>query len=65
MSTTSLGRAALENALGVPSFNLQYYVLGLNGDIAGVELLGNGDRKFAVANADGGARLMSLVPLHK
>ena len=55
----------LVNAQGVPSFNLQYYVLGLDGQVAGVELRGNGGRKFAMADPDGGARLMPLVPLHK
>lgn len=50
---------------GLPTFNLQFYVLGLDGKVAGVELLGSGKRKYAVADAAGGPRLEALVPFHE
>ncbi len=46
---------------GLPAFNINYYVLGLDGSVAGVTLKGGG--KFAVADPEKGPRLESLVPL--
>lgn len=46
---------------GLPAFNINYYVLGLDGSFAGVTL--KGDAKFAVADLDKGPRLESLTPL--
>ena len=52
---------ALLNENGLPAFNLQFYVLGLSGDTAGVTLRGGG--RYAVADPEGGPRRESLVPL--
>jgi len=46
---------------GLPSFRLQFYVLGLDGRYAGVTLKGGG--KFAVSDAEGGPRHEPLVSL--
>jgi len=51
----------LLNADGVPSFGINFYVLGTDGDWAGVTLKGGG--KFAVADPEGGARHEQLVGL--
>lgn len=47
---------------GVPTFSIQFYVLDLRGGHAGVTLRGGG--KYALADAEGGARLEPLVALH-
>ena len=52
---------ALIDAKGRPAFGLNFYILGLDGSWAGVTLSGH-DRKFAVADPDGGPRLERLVP---
>ncbi len=46
---------------GLPSFGLNYYVLGLDGTFAGVTLKQGGE--FAVADPVGGPRLLPLVAL--
>lgn len=61
----SVWQPGLVNDQGLPTFNLQFYVLGLDGRVAGVELLGNGRRKYAVSDSAGGPRLESLVPFHE
>lgn len=48
---------------GVPTFGLQFYVLGLDGEVAGVTLRGGGE--FALADPDGGPRLAPLVALNE
>jgi N4-(beta-N-acetylglucosaminyl)-L-asparaginase len=53
----------LVDAAGVPTFGLQYYVLGLDGTAVGVTLKGGG--KYAVADPEHGPRLMDLVALHE
>ncbi len=53
----------LVDEAGIPSFNIQFYVLGLDGQVAGVELLERGHR-YAVADEAGGPRLETLVGLH-
>ena len=52
---------ALLDDKGWPSFGLQFYVLGLDGDVAGVTLRGGG--KFAVSDPEGGPRLVDLTRL--
>jgi N4-(beta-N-acetylglucosaminyl)-L-asparaginase len=52
----------LVDAGGFPTFSLRFYVLGLDGTVAGVTLRGEGF--FAVADPDGGPRLEPLVALH-
>ena len=48
---------ALRREDGTPSFNIHFYVLGLDGSYAGVGLhRGDGGAKFAVATPDGGPR---------
>jgi N4-(beta-N-acetylglucosaminyl)-L-asparaginase len=47
---------------GRPSFDLQFYVLGLDGSFAGVRMRGTGD--YAVSDPEKGPRLEKLVPLH-
>jgi len=47
---------------GLPSFNLHFYVLGLDGSFAGVRMRGEGE--FAVSDPERGPRLEKLVPLH-
>ena len=44
-----------------PAFDINFYVLGLDGSWAGVTLAGGGS--FAVADVEGGPRLEKLVPL--
>jgi len=46
---------------GVPTFNLSFYVLGLDGAFAGVRL--KGSSKFAVADPEGGPRHEPTVAL--
>jgi N4-(beta-N-acetylglucosaminyl)-L-asparaginase len=52
----------LLGADGKPAFNLQYYVLGLDGSFAGASLKPGG--KYAVADAERGPHLEELVALH-
>jgi N4-(beta-N-acetylglucosaminyl)-L-asparaginase len=52
---------ALIDAQGVPTFDLNFYVLGVDGAWAGVTLKGGGN--FAVSDPAGGPRLEPLVPL--
>jgi N4-(beta-N-acetylglucosaminyl)-L-asparaginase len=52
----------LVDAKGLPSFNLHFYVLGLDGTVAGVRMRGTGE--FAVSDPERGPRLERLVPLH-
>ena len=52
----------LLNEKGLPSFNLHFYVLGLDGSFAGVRMQGEGE--FAVSDPERGPRLEKLVPLH-
>ncbi len=52
---------AMLGADGLPSFNINYYVLGLDGTVAGVTLKGDG--QFAVADPEKGPRLEPLTPL--
>lgn len=59
----SAWQPGLVDEAGIPTFNLQFYVLGLDGQVAGVELLQKG-HSFAVADAQGGPRLEKLVGLH-
>jgi len=47
---------------GIPTFNVHFYVLGLDGTVAGVRMKGEGE--FAVSDPDRGPRLEKLVPLH-
>jgi len=47
---------------GLPSFDIKFYVLGLDGTAAGVSLKGKG--KFSVADPDKGPRHEELVVLH-
>ena len=47
---------------GTPSFNIRFYILGLDGRTSGVTLKGGG--KYAVADLDGGPRLADLKSLH-
>lgn len=54
---------ALLAADGRPAFDIQFYVLGLDGSYAGVTMHGRTHAKFAVADAAGGARLEPLEPL--
>ncbi|MEM7516748.1 MAG: hypothetical protein AAF368_07470, partial [Planctomycetota bacterium] len=44
---------------GRPSFGLKFYILGLDGRVAGVSLRDKGD--FAVADPNGGPRLEQLT----
>ncbi|MAF66497.1 MAG: asparaginase [Planctomycetes bacterium] len=53
----------LVDEAGVPTFGLNFYVLGLDGGCAGVTLRGGGE--YAVAEPDGGVRLEQLVALHE
>lgn len=52
---------AMLGADGLPAFNINYYVLALDGSFAGVTLKGRGN--FAVADLDKGPRLEPLTPL--
>lgn len=52
---------AMLGADGLPAFNINYYVLGLDGSFAGVTLKGKGH--FAVADLEKGPRLEPLTPL--
>lgn len=54
---------ALLDDKGWPSFGLQFYVLGLDGEAAGVTLRGGG--KFALADPEGGPRHVELVRLEE
>jgi N4-(beta-N-acetylglucosaminyl)-L-asparaginase len=57
----------LVDAKGLPSFNLIYYVLGLDGTVAGVALLApkSDDRKtFAVSTPEKGPHLVEVDALH-
>jgi N4-(beta-N-acetylglucosaminyl)-L-asparaginase len=54
-------QSALRAADGRPTFDLNLYVLGMDGAFAGVTLRG-GDKQFAVAD-ERGPRLERLVPL--
>ena len=47
---------------GRPAFDVHFYVLGLDGTWAGVTLKAK-NRRFAVADANGGPRHETLVPL--
>ncbi|MFT7487317.1 MAG: N4-(beta-N-acetylglucosaminyl)-L-asparaginase [Candidatus Paceibacteria bacterium] len=47
---------------GVPTFNLSYYILGLDGTFAGVRL--RGASHFAVADPENGPRHEPMVPFH-
>jgi hypothetical protein len=47
---------------GIPAHNVTFYVLGLDGSAAGVQMTGKGS--FAVADSDGGPRLEPTVALH-
>ena len=47
---------------GLPSFNVHFYVLGLDGTFAGVRM--RGEAEFAVSDPERGPRLEKLVPLH-
>jgi N4-(beta-N-acetylglucosaminyl)-L-asparaginase len=51
---------ALIGADGLPSFGLNFYVLGLDGSSAGVTLKGTG--QYARCDPEGGPRLEELVP---
>ena len=53
---------ALVLANGVPSFNLSFYVLGLDGSFAGVCL--KGKSQFAVADLEQGPQLRDMEPYH-
>lgn len=52
----------LLNEKGLPSFNLHFYVLGLDGSFAGVRM--SGEAEFAVSDPERGPRLEKLVALH-
>ncbi len=58
----SAWQPGLVDEQGIPTFNLSYYVLGLDGAFAGVRL--KGDSKFAVATAEHGPRIEATVSLH-
>lgn len=47
---------------GLPTFNVHFYALGLDGSFAGVRMRGEGE--FAVSDPERGPRLEKLVPLH-
>jgi len=47
---------------GLPAFDLQFYVLGLDGTVAGVRMRGKG--KYAVSDPDKGPRLEDFAVLH-
>ncbi|MDZ4773175.1 MAG: isoaspartyl peptidase/L-asparaginase [Planctomycetota bacterium] len=60
----------LVDAKGLPSFNLIYYVLGLDGTVAGVALRQPSKDKderttFAVSTPDAGPRLVAVDALHE
>lgn len=60
----------LVDARGLPSFNLIYYVLGLDGTVAGVALRQPAKDKderttFAVSTPDAGPRLVAVEALHE
>lgn len=57
----SAWQAGLVDEQGIPTFNLSYYVLGLDGAFAGVRL--KGGSSFAVADAEG-VRIEPTVSLH-
>jgi N4-(beta-N-acetylglucosaminyl)-L-asparaginase len=52
----------LLNERGLPNFNLQFYILGLDGTTAGVALYGSGS--YAVADPDNGPQKKRLTALH-
>jgi N4-(beta-N-acetylglucosaminyl)-L-asparaginase len=58
----SAWQPGLVDEKGVPTFGLKYYVLGLDGEVAGVSLLGGGS--YAVSDPKNGPRLAELVALH-
>jgi len=65
--TTNARRAAiwqpsLVDERGIPTFGLQFYLLGLDGRAAGVSLIGSG--KFSLADAADGPRHEELEVLH-
>lgn len=47
---------------GMPDFDLQFYVLGLDGSVAGVRLRGEG--QYSVSDPEKGPRLEKFVTLH-
>ncbi|MFT7668862.1 MAG: N4-(beta-N-acetylglucosaminyl)-L-asparaginase [Planctomycetota bacterium] len=55
----SVWQPGLVNEEGQPSFNLSFYVLGLDGAVAGVRL--KGKSHFAVSDPEGGPRHMPTV----
>jgi len=55
------------DARGKPSFNLTFYVLGLDGTVAGASLLaprGDDRAQFAAATPEDGPHLRDIEPLH-
>jgi N4-(beta-N-acetylglucosaminyl)-L-asparaginase len=59
----SAWQPGLVNKDGIPTFNLSYYILGRDGTYAGVRL--KGASRFAVATAEGGARIEPTVAYHE
>ncbi len=60
---SSAWQAGLVDASGLPSFQVRFYVLGLDGKVAGVTMYDD-ERSFSVADPENGARHEPLVALH-
>lgn len=54
---------ALIGSDGQPAFDIQFYIVALDGSYAGVTLKGKTHARFAVSEPDGGPRLEPLEPL--
>lgn len=59
----ALWQPELLDAEGKPVFDIQFYIVGLDGRHAGVTMHGRSRATFAVADPDGGPRLEPLEPL--
>jgi len=59
----ALWQPALIGADGHPSFDIQFYIVALDGSFAGVTLKGKTHARFAVSEPDGGPRLEALEAL--
>ena len=55
--------ARLQDSMGRPDFNVQFYALNIKGEVGGAEIRG-GNGTFAVATPEGG-RLVKLAYLYK
>ncbi|MSR62749.1 MAG: asparaginase [Planctomycetes bacterium] len=59
----ALWQPALIGPDGRPSFDIQFYIVALDGSFAGVTLKGKTHARFAVSEPDGGPRLEALEAL--